>query len=99
MNQAQLKQRLNDAIGLLNPQEVVRVAYTIGHDSTEDPAIFFRIVLSDEASCEVRLASVTDRVASSLINSIGPIENWGLTPYFSFRSISEQRMRNDPEWS
>jgi hypothetical protein len=38
-------------------------------------------------------------VASTLFNSIRPIENWGLTPYFSFRSFSEQRIRNDREWS
>jgi hypothetical protein len=27
-----------------------------------------------------------------------PYENWGLLPYFSFRSKSEQEKRNDPEW-
>ena len=99
VNQAQLAQSVNTAIRSLNPQEVVHVAYSIGHDSTDDPAIFFRIVLTDAASREDRLADVTGRVASTLFDSIRPIENWGLTPYFSFRSFSEQRMRNDPEWS
>ena len=99
VNQAQLAQSVNAAIQSLNPQEVVHVAYSIGHDSTDDPAIFFRIVLADAASREERLADVTGRVASALFDSIRPIENWGLTPYFSFRSYSEQRMRNDPEWS
>ena len=99
VNQAQLAQSVNAAIRSLNPQEVVHVAYSIGHDSTDDPAIFFRIVLTDAASREDRLADVTGRVASTLFDSIRPIENWGLTPYFSFRSFSEQRMRNDPEWS
>jgi hypothetical protein len=99
VNQAQLAQGVADAIGRLSPQEVVHVAYTIGNDSTEDPSIFFRIVLTDAASREERLADVTGRVASSLLNSIRPVENWGLTPYFSFRSFSEQRMRHDPEWS
>ena len=77
----------------------MRVAYSIGNDSTDDPAIFFRTVLTDAASREDRLADVTERVASALSNSIRPIDNWGLMPYFSFRSFSEQRMRNDPEWS
>ena len=99
LNRAQLTQGVADAIRSLSPQEVVHVAYSIGHDSTEDPSIFFRIVLTDAASREERLADVTDRVASSLFNSIRPIENWGLTPYFSFRSFSEQSMRNDPDWS
>ena len=99
VNQAQLAQSVNDAIRSLNSQEVVHVAYSIGLDSTDDPAIFFRIVLTDAASREERLADVTGHVESSLFNSIRPVENWGLTPYFSFRSFSEQRMRNDPEWS
>jgi hypothetical protein len=80
VNQAQLAQGVNAAIRSLNPQEVVHVAYSIGSDSTDDPAIFFRIVLTDAASREDRLADVTGRVASSLFNSIRPIENWGLTP-------------------
>ena len=99
VNQAQLAQSVDAAIRSLNPQEVVHVAYSIGHDSTDDPAIFFRTVLTDAASREESLADVTGRVASTLFNSIRPIENWGLTPYFSFRSFSEQRNRNDREWS
>jgi hypothetical protein len=74
-------------------------AHSIGPDSIDDPAMFFRIVLSDAASREGRLADVTGRVASTLFNAIRPIENWGSTPYFSFRSFLEQRIRNDPEWS
>jgi hypothetical protein len=99
VNQAQLAQSVNAAIRSLNPEEVVHVAYSVGNDSTDDPAIFFRVVLTDVASREDRLADVTGRVESTLSDSIRPIENWGLTPYFSFRSFSEQRMRNDPAWS
>lgn len=99
VNQAHLTQSVEAAIRDLNPQEVVRVAYSVGHDSTDDPAIFFRTVLTDAASSEDRLEDVTERVASTLFRSIRPIEDWGLTPYFSFRSFSEQNTRNDPEWS
>ena len=99
VNQAQPERSVRDAIRSLNSQKVVHVAYSIGHDSTDEPAIFFRIVLTDAASREDGLADVTGRVASTLVDSIRPIENWGFTPYFSFRSSSEQRMRNDPEWS
>jgi len=99
VNQAQLAQGVSADIESLNPQEVVHVAYSMGNDSTDDPAIFFRIVLTDAASREDRLADVTGRVTSMLFDSIRPIENWGLTPYFTFRSFSEQRVRNDPEWS
>jgi hypothetical protein len=99
VNQAQLAQSVDAAIGKLDPQEVVHVAYSIGNDSTDEPAIFFRIVLTDAASREDRLGDVAQHVESTLSNSIRPIENWGLTPYFSFRSFSEQSIRSDPEWS
>jgi hypothetical protein len=99
VNQAQLAEKIDATIRNLNPQEVVHVAYSIGNDSTDDPALFFRIVLTDAASREDRLADVTGRVESTLSTSIRPIQNWGLTPYFSFRSYSEQRGRNDPAWS
>jgi hypothetical protein len=99
VNQAQLAQDIQAAIQTLDPQEVVRVAYSIGYDSTDDPAIFFRIVLTDSASREEVLSDVTRRVESTLFKSIRPTQGWGLTPYSSFRSYSEQSVRNDPEWS
>lgn len=99
INQTQLARSVNAAIRSLNAQDVVHVAYSVGNDSTDDPAIFFRIVLTDAASREDCLADVAGRVESTLLHSIRPVEDWGLTPYFSFRSFSEQRMRNDPEWA
>jgi hypothetical protein len=32
------------------PGEVVRIRYSVGHDWSGDPAIFFRVLLSDTAS-------------------------------------------------
>ena len=56
-------------------------------------------VLNDAASREDHLAQVTDRIAMILFDGVRPHENWGLLPYFSFRSKSEQDERNDPEWA
>lgn len=61
--------------------------------------MFFRIVLSDAASREDTLADVTGNIATILFDEIRPYENWGLIPYFSFRSKSEQAKRNEPEWA
>lgn len=80
-------------------KEVVRVRYNLGTDSTGEPSIFFRIVLADAASREDKLAAVTGRIATILFDEIRPHEQWGLLPYFSFRSKSEQEKRNDPEWA
>jgi hypothetical protein len=97
--QAQLDDEIKTAIGKLNPNEVAHVAFSISDDSTNTPALFFRIILQDQASREDRLGDVTERVATTLFDLIRPFENWGLTPYFSFRSVSEQMLRRDPEWA
>lgn len=98
VHQGQLDRELKNAIRKLSNREVVRVRYSIGVDSTGEPAIFFRIVLTDSASRASALAEVTDRISAKLFDELRPIENWGLNPYFNFRSISEQGNRNDPEW-
>jgi hypothetical protein len=71
--------------------------YSLGTDSTGEPSIF-RIVLTDAASREDKLAEVTSRI-STILDQIRPQENWGLLSYFSFRSKSEQEELNDPDWA
>ena len=98
VHQAQLANEVASAIRKLG-KEAVRVNYSLGTDSTGEPSIFFRIVLTDAASREDKLADVTGRMATILFDEIRPQENWGLLPYFSFRSKSEQEEQNDPEWA
>lgn len=99
VNQAQLAKAVEEAAKKLNKGDVVRVHHSIGADTSGEPSIFFRIVLSDAASREATLADVTGNIAATLFDEIRPYENWGLRPYFSFRSRSEQSMRNEPEWA
>ena len=98
VNQAQLVDVVEKAIRKLG-KKAVKVNYNIGEDSDGDPSIFFRIVLPDAASAEDTLAEVTGRIARILNDQIRPREDWGLLPYFSFRSKSEQAERHDPEWA
>jgi len=98
VNQAQLANVVTKAIRKLG-KEAVRVNYSIGTDSSGEPSIVFRIVLSDAASREDKLAEVAGRIETLLFDQIRPYEKWGLFPYFSFRSKSEQAMRSDPEWA
>ena len=98
IHQTQLTNEITKAIRKLG-KETVRANYSLGTDSTGEPSIFFRIILTDAASREDKLAEVTDRIAAILFEEIRPQENWGLLPYFSFRSKSEQEKRNDPEWA
>jgi hypothetical protein len=98
VHQTDLANEIAKAIRKL-AKEVVRASYNLGTDSTGEPSIFFRIVLTDAASREDKLAEVTGRIATILFDEIRPHEKWGLLPYFSFRSKSEQETRNDPEWA
>ncbi|MCC6368833.1 MAG: hypothetical protein IT165_35375 [Bryobacterales bacterium] len=99
VDQARLDRDVNKAVRRLAKHDVVRVNHSLGEDSTGEPSIYFRIVLTDTASDEATLAEVTSRVATTIFDELRPYENWGLTPYFSFRSKSEQDERNDPEWT
>ena len=79
--------------------DVVRLRHSIGPDWSGDPSIFFRIVLSDPASREDRLAEVARRVENALIKRLNPMVRWGLIPYFNFRSQSEQAELKEKAWA
>jgi hypothetical protein len=98
VHQGQLDAEIKNAVRKLGP-EAVHVAYSVGSDSTGESSIFFRIVLTDAAAREDTLTEITGRIATLLFEEIRPIENWGLHPYFNFRSQSEQQRRRDPEWA
>jgi hypothetical protein len=97
IHQGELATQIGHAKWRLGP-EVTHVAYRIGEDSTGAPSIFFRITLLDWAMVESVIADVTGRVATVLFDEIRPLDNWGLRPYFNFRSRAEQLKRPDPDW-
>jgi hypothetical protein len=78
---------------------VVRLRYTLGNDWTGDPAVFFRIILSDDASQRDRLLNAANGISAAIVQRIEPLEQWGVLPYFSFRSQSEQAHLNEPAWA
>jgi hypothetical protein len=78
--------------------EVVRIRFNLGFDYFGDPSVFFRIVLSDEASRIERLGEVTRRATETLRNGFDEDE-LGLLPYFTYRSLSEQTELNEPAWA
>ena len=93
----QLDGLVKSTLSLLGP-EVANVAYRVTLDSTDVPSIFFRILLKDEYIREETLADLTGRIGAILREAVGPLENWGLRPYFNFRSKSGQDRRRDPGW-
>jgi hypothetical protein len=79
-------------------QDVVSIGFRVGRDWSDDPAIYFRVVLSDEASQLDRLAKTAKRVRETLFEKLSLLESTHL-PYFSFRSQSEQtKMQDNPAW-
>jgi hypothetical protein len=83
---------------LLAP-DVIRIRHIIGTDWSGEPAIFFRIVLSDAASRRDRLRLVTTRVANTISKQIEPLQQFGLFPYLSFRTVSELTKLKELDWA
>jgi hypothetical protein len=98
VNYTEVNQAIDQVILNLGP-EVVHVAYNLGEDWNGDPGIFFRIVLTDAASKEGKIGKVAARIQKKVFDELQPQENWGLFPYFSFRSNAEHRARPDPQWT
>jgi hypothetical protein len=98
VNQAQLGDLIAQVAEHLGP-EVVHIAYSLGPDSTGEPSLFFRVLLADRYVREDTIADLTDGIAATLRKTIQPVENWGLRPYFNFRSKAEQDRRRDPDWA
>jgi len=73
----------------LAPQ-VVDIMPTLGNDWSGEPAVFFMIILADAASRRDQLLKVTNRVSTLIVQQVQPLEQWGVLPYFDFRSQSEQ---------
>lgn len=97
LDRAQLEKRIEKAKRKLG-SEVVRANHSLGTDWSGDPAIYFRIVLTDAASQEDGLVDVTLRISTFLTDEIRPYE-LGLIDYCSFRSKSENDARHDPGWT
>jgi hypothetical protein len=95
------REELDQAIHNIRPTlgpDVVDLTYTLGEDWSGDPAIFFRVVLSDEASRRDRLYKATSEIQSAIVQSIEPLEQWGVLPYFSYRSQAEQAVLLEKPW-
>ena len=98
VHQTQLDVAINELKPTLGP-DVVRLKYTLGEDWSGDPAIFFRIVLSDRASRRDQLLLATSQIENTITQRLEPLEQWGVLPYFSYRSEAEQAMRQEETWA
>jgi hypothetical protein len=72
------------------PAGIVNFRYTVENDWSGDPAIFFWITLSDEAARREVLSKTSRCIMDFITRRLDPVGEWGLIPYFNFRSQSEQ---------
>jgi hypothetical protein len=78
--------------------DVVRIRFDLEDDWTGNPSLFFKIVITDQASRPERLREVSQRVTRKIMNE-AKVDQAGLLAYFSFRSQSEHAKMKDPEWA
>jgi hypothetical protein len=98
VNEAQVDKAITKFVPQLG-RDVVRVRYEISTDWVGDPAIFFRVVLTDQAASDDRLGKVTTRIRAAIWDKLKPFERWGLRPFIHFRSKSEQDSMKEKSWS
>lgn len=96
VKQAEITAAVAEVERLLAP-DVVHIRYEIGADWSGDWAVFFRVVLSDEASKD-RLREVATKVVWRLAGHLD-FPALGLFPYHNFRSESEQAVLREETWA
>ena len=94
--QAQINNAVGEVQKLLSP-DVTRIRYEIGQDWSGEWAIFFRIVLSDEAARN-KLRDVANKIDWELERRLDFV-GMGVFAYLNFRSDSEQAALQEPAWA
>lgn len=77
--------------------DVAHIRYEIGKDWSGEWAIFFRIVLTDDAA-KHRLMGVRTKVVANLDQQLD-FPGLGVYSYHNFRSVSEQAAMQEPAWA
>jgi hypothetical protein len=91
--QAQFRETVNRAAQQLRPH-VIDLTFTLGNDWSGEPAVFFMVILSNAASQRDHLLKTTNQVSNAIVQLVQPMEQWGVLPYFNFRSEAEQTKIN-----
>jgi len=94
--QPQINAAVSDIVRLLAP-DVVQIRYSVDQDWSGEWAIFFRIVLADDAARN-RLRDVRAKVVSGLGQRLD-FDSLGVFVYHDFRSVSEQEKLQEPAWA
>jgi ribosome-binding factor A len=88
-----------DRVGQKLGANIVRIRHSLDYDSTGDPAVYFRVVMPDSSLTRDKLLEATRHVSFLIEQELQPQEEWGVFPYFRFRSQSEQEAMQEPAWA
>jgi hypothetical protein len=97
----QLRQRIDDLLQSIQKDLhplIARIRFSFGDDWSGDRAIFFRIVLTDEASQRPDRFDIMSRIRDQVYDELDRIGSDHI-PYFDVRSESEQEQLKSPEWA
>ena len=94
--QAEIEDKVRAVEATLRP-DVIHIWHEIGEDWSGQWAIFFRVVLSDDAA-KHRLRKVATNVEWRLAERLD-FAALGVFPYHNFRSESEQAALRDEAWA
>lgn len=96
VDESQVEALVREAEKLLAP-DVIRIRHSFGEDWSGDPAIYFRVVLRDEAAVREKLLAITTKAKNTVRSQVNP-DKLGVLSYFNFRTVSEQAQLQDPDW-
>lgn len=91
--QAQFRATVNRAAQQLGPH-VVNLTFTLRNDWSGEAAVIFMVILSNAASQRDHLLRITNQITNAIVQLVQPLEQWGVLPYFNFRSEAEQAKIN-----
>jgi hypothetical protein len=74
---------------------IVSVTPSLGTDWNGESAVFFQVVLAD-GTPRSQLLDLTKQISQTIIKQVQPLEEWGVLPYFDFRTQSEQARIKEP---
>ena len=94
--QAEIKAAIQSVQQIVG-QDVVRIRYEVGEDWSGQWAIFFRVVITDDAA-KRRLRDVAAKVVWELSRRLD-FPGIVVFPYHNFRSESEQAALQEPAWA
>lgn len=95
------KQEIIDVIDQIAKElapDVIFIGFSIADDWMGKPSLFFRVLLSDEASRFGIIRKTANRVEKLTRERLQPEQRWDLHPFFDYRSKSEQADLQDPAW-